>query len=192
MFNGSGANSSSGGLLVSSFSHCGRGWDSSVLQASSSVLVLDSGSAVYTPFIQSFQWCFELPVAHIKSLLRYKIISVICYWILTILFPNLSYFSNIMTSVSFCKILKNWSLLSSWKPLFFGFHDISLSWLLLYNSLPILILVFWLIFIHQMCIEHVLVCRPCVRRTGTLSRTDQGPCPPGICQCVDKWTLVSW
>lgn len=103
-------------------------------QDSFSVSFLDSGSAVYTPFIQSFQWCFEHPIAHIKSLLRYKIIFVICYWTLTILFLNLSYFLNIMTSVSLFKILKNWPLLTSWKSLFFCFWWHFTLWFLLHNS----------------------------------------------------------
>lgn len=45
-------------------------------------------------------------VPPIKSLLKHKIISALCYWSLTVISPNLSYFLNTVTSVSLFKSLK--------------------------------------------------------------------------------------
>ena len=58
---------------------------------------------------------------------------------------------------------------------------------------PLLIFILFscLISIHQACIEHVLGCRHCIQRTEVLSRTNNGPCYPGICHCVNKLTLLS-
>ena len=66
--------------------------------------------------------------------------------------------------------------------------------LLASHIFPILIFILfcWLIFLHQTYIEHVLGCRHCMQRAEALSRTDHGPCPSGICQYVNKLTIVNW